>query len=78
LSVVTPDTYVPGGSYLVSIVTSASGHPGTTRVTEQADASGQLTFTVDLGGPSAVQQTSFASPPASFGRAQVTISAEPG
>ncbi|HEY3843603.1 MAG TPA: alpha/beta hydrolase family protein [Acidimicrobiales bacterium] len=78
LSVVTPATYVPGGSYLVSIATSGSGHPGTSRLTERADPSGKLAFTVDLGGPNSVQQTSFANPPASFGRAQVTISTGPG
>ena len=51
LSVTTPPLYAAGQSYLV--------RAGSSRRTVRAGAGGQLSFSVDLGPPSPVQQTDF-------------------
>jgi S-formylglutathione hydrolase FrmB len=77
LSVVTPATYAPGGSYRISVTASGPAGSHATTETAVADGAGHLAFTVGLGPSSALQQVNFSpTAPDALQHAQVSIAAE--
>jgi S-formylglutathione hydrolase FrmB len=70
LTVLTPANYDPGDIYEVSV--------NSVRQSVRANPAGKLSFTVNLGRPSTLQQMAFTgNDPDSFPRAQVTITPAP-